>query len=114
MTTPFIPLGNSMVISWADDSTDTAVTLSPGSNGNPNALYIVNADVGNVVAVSYSFDALDHNAVLPTSGADGLGVVITPFIATMLRIDSTYQGGNLYVSAAGTGTGNVYITPGAI
>ena len=64
---------------------------------------------------SYSFDQFDHNAVVPTSGANGTGVVVGPKTAVQLRIDSTYQSGNLYVSAAGvSGTGSVYVTPGVL
>jgi glyoxylate carboligase len=47
--------------------------------------------------------------------ANGIGCVIGPASTVMLRIDSQYRQGNLYLSAAGdTGTGNVYVTPGVI
>ena len=115
MTIPFIPTGHSAIIAYADDSTDTAVTLNPGSAGNPNSLYIVNPDTANVVAVSYSFDVNDTNASIPTSGANGIGVVVGAGSSVQIRIDSTYQGGNLYVSAVGdSATGNVFVTPGVI
>lgn len=112
---PFIPQGPSAVIAYADDSTDTSITLAPGSTGVPNVLYCVNPDTANVVVVNYSFNSLDTNAVVPTSGANGTGVVIGAASAVLIRVDSAYQSGNLYVSAAGvSGTGNVYVSPGVI
>ena len=115
MTTPFIPQGPSAIIAYTDDSTDTSVTLTTGVYGMPTVLLFVNPDVANVVAVNYSFDALDTNASIPTSGANGIGTIVGPASSVMLRIDSTYRTGNIYVSAAGdTATGNVYVTPGVI
>ena len=115
MTIPFIPQGPSAIIAYADDSTDTSITLTTGVYGMPNALLFVNPDVANVVAVNYSFDALDTNASIPTSGANGKGTIIGPASTVMLRIDSTYRTGNIYVSAAGdSATGDVFVTPGVI
>ena len=112
---PFIPQGPSAIVAWTDDSTDTSVTLDTGQYGVPNALLVVNPDTADVVAFSYSFDALDTNASVPTSGANGVGCVIGPASTVMLRIDSQYRTGPLYLSVAGdTGTGNVYVTPGVI
>jgi hypothetical protein len=110
---PFIPQDRSIVIAYADDSTDTSVTYNPGSLGMPDVLYVVNQDQANVVAVSYSFDPQDTNAVIPTSGANGQGTVIAPYGYAMIGIDSSHRTGNLYISAAGvSGTGKVYVTPG--
>ena len=112
---PFIPQGPSAIVAWTDDSTDTSVTLDTGQYGVPNALLVVNPDTTDVVAFSYSFDSLDTNASVPTSGANGVGCVIGPASTVMLRIDSQYRTGPLYLSVAGdTGTGNVYVTPGVI
>ena len=110
---PFIPQGPSIVIAYADDSTDTSVTYNPGSQGMPDVLYVVNPDTANVVAVNVSFDPLDTNASIPTSGANGIGTIIAPYGYAMIAIDSTYRTGNIYLSAAGdSATGNVYVTPG--
>ena len=110
---PFIPQGPSVVIAYADDSTDTAVTVSCAEYGVPNVLYVVNEDSANIVAVNYSFSSQDHNASVPSSGANGIGAVIPPYGYAMLAIDSRYRSGPLYISAAGhSGTGNVYVTPG--
>ena len=113
--TPFSPQGPSVIVAYADDSTDQAITLTTGEYGVPNCLYVVNPDGANVVAVNYSFDSLNTNASVPDSGANGIGTVVGPFGSVLIRIDSNYRTGNLYLSAAGvSGTGNVYITPGAI
>ena len=115
MTIPFIPQGPSAVVTYADDSTDTSVTLNTSQYGIPNVLLVVNPDVANVVAVNYSFDALDTNASVPTSGANGIGTIVGPASTVMLKIDSTYRTGSLYVSAAGdSATGSVFVTPGVI
>ncbi len=111
----FIPQGPSAVIAYADDSTDTSITLNTSEYGVPNCLYVVNPDPANVVAFNYSFDSLNTNASVPTSGADGVGTIIGPFGFALISIDSKYRTGNLYLSAAGiSGTGNVFVTPGAI
>ena len=115
MTIPFVPVNNSGIISYADDSTDTSVTFAPTSGTVPNCLFVVNPDTANVVAVNYSFDALDTNASIPTSGANGIGVIVAPLGQVLIRVDSTYQSGNLYVSAVGdSATGAVFVTPGVI
>jgi hypothetical protein len=115
MTFPFLPQGPSAIIAYADDSTDTSVTLDTGSYGMPNVLLVTNPDVANVVAVSYSFDAQDTNASVPTSGDNGIGTIVGPASSVMLRIDSTYRTGNIYVSAAGdSATGSVFVTPGVL
>jgi hypothetical protein len=112
--TPFSPIGPSIVVAYADDSTDTAVTVNMGSAGCPNVLYAVNPDTANVVAVNISFDASDTNASVPDSGANGIGTVIAPYGYAMIAIPTAPNAGTtFYVSAAGvSGTGNVYITPG--
>ena len=112
---PFIPQGNSIVIDYTDDSTDTSVTFDTGPYGVPNVLYVVNEDSANIVAVNYSFDVDNTNASVPTSGANGIGAIIPPYGYALLAIDSTYRTGPLYISAAGhSGTGSVYVTPGVI
>jgi len=115
MTFPFLPQGPSAKIAYADDSTDTSITLDTGAYGVPNCLLVVNPDAANVVVFNYSFDSADTNASVPTSGANGIGTVVGPTSSVLLRIDSTYRTGNLYLSAAGiSGTGNVFVTPGAL
>lgn len=113
---PFTPIGRSAVVDYAGDSTDTSITITTGGTGMPDVLYCVNEDAANIVAVSFSFDALDTNAIVPTSGADGQGAIIPPYGYAMLAIpNSANRTGNIYVSAAGhSGTGSVYITPGVL
>lgn len=115
MTIPFRVQGPSAIIAYADDSTDTATELVHGSYGAPNSLYIFNPDTANVVAVNFSFDPLDHNASIPTSGFNGQGVVVGPNSSVQVLIDSKYQTASLWVSVAGdSATGNVFVTPGWI
>jgi len=116
MSVPFTPVGPSIIAAYADDSTDTAITIEPGSAGLPNVLYCVNVDPANVVVVNTSFNDLDTNAVVPTSGANGQGVVIGPADSAMIRLPGVaYVTGNLYISVAGdSATGNVFITPGVL
>ena len=116
MSVPFAPIGPSIIAAYADDSTDTSITIEPGSTGLPNVLYCVNVDTANVVVVNTSFNALDTNASVPTSGANGIGVVIGPSSTAMIHLPQVpYVQGNLYVSVAGdSATGNVFITPGVV
>jgi len=111
MSTPvFTPVGISGILSYADDSTDTS-TVENGAT----ALLVYNADTANVVAVNVSFDPLDTNAVVPTSGTNGVGTVVGPQQQIVLHIPQAAYNGTMYVSVAGdSGTGNVFITPGAI
>jgi hypothetical protein len=113
---PFTPIGRSAVIAYAGDSTDTSVTITTTNGGMPDVLYCVNEDSANIVAVNISFDANDTNAIVPTTGADGLGAVIPPYGYALLAIPSAMnRTGNIYVSAAGhSGTGSVYVTPGVL
>ena len=113
---PFTPIGRSAVVDYTDDSTDTSITITTGNNGMPDVLYCVNEDAANIVAVSISFDATNTNAIVPTSGADGLGAVIPPYGYAMLAIPNAANlTGNIYVSAAGhSTTGSVYVTPGVL
>ena len=113
---PFTPIGPSAVVDYTDDSTDTSITIQTGGIGMPNVLYCVNEDSANIVAVNISFDALDTNAIVPDSGANGLGAIIPPYGYAMLAIPNAANlTGNIYVSAAGhSGTGSVYVTPGVL
>jgi hypothetical protein len=111
MSTPvFTPVGISGILSYADDSTDTS-TIENGAT----ALLVYNADTANVVAVNVSFNSLDTNAVVPTNGTNGVGTVVGPNQQIVLHIPQAAYNGTMYVSVAGdSGTGNVFITPGAI
>ena len=110
---PFIPQGPSVVLAYTDDSTDNSVTLNMGALGVPDVLYVVNPDQTNVVAVNVSFDPLDTNASIPTSGANGIGTIIAPYGYAMIAINSHNRTGPIYLSAAGdSATGNVFVTPG--
>lgn len=112
--TPFSPIGPSIRVAYADDSTDTAVTVNMGAAGCPNVLYCVNEDQSNVVVVSVSFSSTNSAASVPTSGANGEGCVIAPYGYAMIAIPQAPNAPTtFYVSAAGRSpTGNVYITPG--
>ena len=115
MNYPFIPTGASGVIAYADDSTDTSTVITPGSNGLPNALFVVNPDTANVVVVNTGLTDGSTDAVVPTSDFNGQGTVVGPMSSVLIRLNTEYVQGNIYVSAAGvSGTGNVYITPGVI
>ena len=112
MSTPvFTPVGTSFALAYADDSTD-ASTVENGAT----ALLVYNPDTANVVVVNVSFNSLDTNAVVPVSGgAAGQGTVVGPQQQLVLNIPQAAYNGTMYVAVAGvSGTGNVYITPGAI
>lgn len=111
MSAPFTPVGNSIVLAYADDSTSTS-TAEPGAT----AFYVYNPDAANVVVFSTGFSDLDTDAVVPTSGANGKGIVIGPKQQVLVGCaQSQFHAGSVYISVAGvSGTGNVYITPGAV
>ena len=113
---PFTPIGPSAVVDYTDDSTDTSITIQTGGTGMPNVLYCVNEDSANIVAVNYSFNSLDTNASVPSSGANGVGVIIPPYGYALIAVAQAPNAtGNIYVSAAGhSPTGSVYITPGVL
>ena len=107
--TNFAPSGSSVVLTYSDDSTETS-TLAGGA---VNWL-VFNPDTANVVVVSFGFTDGDTDAVVPTSGANGKGTVIGPGQQVILNVPQCAYAAQVYVSVAGdSGTGNVYLTPGA-
>ena len=109
MTTHFTPSGPSVVLAYADDSTD----VSELAGGAVNWL-VVNPDTANVVVVNFGFTNGDTDAVVPTSGANGKGTVIGPGQQVILNVPQCAHSDIVYVSVAGdSATGNVYLTPGA-
>ena len=109
MTTSFTPSGNSVVLAYADDSTD----VSELTGGAVNWL-VVNPDTANVVVVNFGFTDGDTDAIVPTSGDNGLGTVVGAGQQVVLNVPQCAHVNTVYVSVAGVSpTGNVYLTPGA-
>ena len=107
--TTFAPSGRSTVLAYADDSTETSVLA-----GGAVKFLVVNPDSANVVVVSFGFTDGDTDAVVPTSGSNGKGTVIAPASQIVLSVPQCAYAQQVYVSVAGvSGTGNVYLTPGA-
>ena len=107
----FTPTGNSIVLAYADDSTDTGIAIRGAT-----AFSIYNADAANVVVFNTSANADDINAVVPTSGQNGQGVVVGPRQQITIGLGwPQFSPDNVYIAVAGvSGTGNVYITPGTV
>jgi hypothetical protein len=109
MTTSFTPSGASRVIAYADDSTDVSVLAGGAVN-----FLVVNPDAANVVVVNFGFTDNDVDAVVPTSGANGRGTVIGARDSVVIHVPQCAYAAQVWVSVAGvSGTGNVYLTPGA-
>jgi hypothetical protein len=107
--TTFAPQGPSAVLTYANDSTETSVLAGGATNW-----LVFNPDAANVVVVSFGFTDGDTDAVVPTSGANGKGTVIGPGQQVVLNVPQCAYTAQVYVSVAGvSGTGNVYLTPGA-
>lgn len=113
MSTPFYLSGNTMTI--VAGATATNIEVPPGDTGNPNVVYIISNDPTNTAAVNVGFGSV-ANAVMPSSGtsADGIGVLIPSKGSALIRLDSTYQSGNLVVSAVSDGTVRIFVTPGVL
>lgn len=108
--TTFTPSGKSIILPYSNDSTD-ASTLEGGAT----AFLAFNPDAANVVVVNFGFTDGDTDAVVPTSGDNGLGTVIGPGQQVVLHIPQCAYAAQVYVSVAGdSATGNVYLTPGAV
>ena len=109
MNSTFAPSGSSTVLAYADDSTDVS-TLSGGAI----KFLVVNPDAANVVVINFGFTDNDVDAIVPTSGSNGRGTVIGPRSQVVLDVPQCAYAAQVYVSVAGvSGTGNVYLTPGA-
>ena len=107
--TYFAPSGKSIVLPYTDDSTETS-TLEGGAV----KFLVVNPDTANVVCVNFGFVDGDVDAIIPTSGDNGRGTVIGASSQIVLDVPQCAYAAQVYVSVAGvSGTGNVYITPGA-
>jgi hypothetical protein len=111
MSTPFSPVGNSIILAYADDSTDVSTEVRGAS-----AFLVYNPDAANVIVFNTGFTNGDVDAVVPTSGANGQGVVVGPNSTVLVTYPQhQYTAGSTFISVAGvTGTGNVYITPGVV
>jgi hypothetical protein len=108
--TTFTPQGPSVVLTYADDSTETSVLAGGATNW-----LVFNPDAANVVVVSFGFTDGDTDAVVPTSGANGKGTVIGPGQQVTLTIPQAGYVTPMYISVAGvSATGNVYISVGSI
>jgi hypothetical protein len=109
MTSTFTPSGPSIVLSYADDSTESSTQVLGATQ-----FMVYNPDTANVVVVSVGFTNGDTDAVVPTSGANGKGTVIGARQQVVLNIPQAAYSAQVWISVAGvSGTGNVYITPGA-
>ena len=109
MTTYFTPSGNSVVLTYADDSTN----VSSLEGGAVNWL-VVNPDTANVVVVNFGFSDLNTDVVVPTNGDNGQGIVIGAGQQVVLNVPQCAHVNTVWISVAGvSGTGNVYLTPGA-
>ena len=111
MNTPFQIQGTNWAIDASDDS--ALYQLQINSSQAPNALLvsIPVATSNTVVAVHASFDEFDSDAVIPTNGTPGRGVIVIPGAPTLFTLNT--QGaadGNLYVSVAATANVTVYLT----
>ena len=111
MTQAFTPVGSSIVLTYADDSTDTSTEVAGAS-----AFLVYNPDTANVIVFNTGFTNGDTDAIVPTSGANGSGVVVGPQQQVLISVPGhQYTAGNVFISVAGvSGTGSVYITPGAV
>lgn len=109
MTASFTPSGKSIVLAYTDDSTETSTEVSGAT-----AFLVVNADTANVAVVNFGFTNGDTDAIVPTSGANGAGTVIGPASQIVLNVPQCAHSATVWISVAGvSGTGNVYLTPGA-
>lgn len=109
MTTVFTPAGASIVLTYADDSTETSTQVAGATQ-----FLVVNPDTANVIVVNFGFTDGDTEAVVPTSGANGKGTVIAPASQVVLNVPQCAHSATVWISVAGdSATGNVYITPGA-
>lgn len=107
--TTFAPSGTSTVLAYADDSTEVSALA-----GGAVKFLVVNPDAANVVVVSFGFTNNDTDAIVPTSGSNGRGTVIGPRSQIIIDVPQCAYASQVFVSVAGvSGTGNVYLTPGA-
>jgi hypothetical protein len=111
MTTAFTPVGRSIILAYADDSTETSTQVAGAS-----AFLVYNPDAANVIVFNTGFTNGTTEAVVPTSGANGSGVVIGPKQQVVVAVPGAgFTAGSVWISVAGdSATGNVYITPGAL
>ena len=111
MSSPFTPVGNSIKLAYADDSTDASLEVKGAS-----AFSVFNADTANVVVFNTGATNGDTEAVVPTSNANGKGIVIGPQQQITVGCGfGQFNVGSVFISVAGlSGTGNVYITPGVV
>jgi hypothetical protein len=106
----FAPSGKSLVLSYADDSTETSTQTAAAQ-----AVSVFNADTANVVVVNFGFNSDgDTDAVVPTDATNGQGTVLGPLQQITMALPQAGYVPTMFVSVAGvSGTGNVYISKGS-
>lgn len=111
MTYPFAPVGNTALVSYADDSSDIRVS-APGAN----AIMVYNPDSANVIAVGTGLNSGEVDAIIPTAGFDGEGCIVAPGATVIIMIpQARYAAGDIFVCVAGvSATGTAFITPGTV
>ena len=110
----FSPSGKTYILAYADDSTDTSTLVSAAT-----AVNIFNPDSANVVAVSFFFENEGYgtNAVIPTAGTPGEGVIVGPGQQLTVNLPQAgyVESNSMWVAVAGdSATGNVFISLGSL
>lgn len=111
MASAFTPSGDSIILAYTDDSTDTGIAIRGAT-----AFMVYNPDTANVIVFNTSTADDNINAVVPTSNQNGQGVVIGPGQQVIVGLGwPQFSPADVYIAVAGvSGTGNVYITPGSV
>ena len=118
MTTAFTPNGNATeYLNIADDSTNYTVALNKFTGSYGSALWVTNADFGNVIYVAAGWDPANLAAIVPQVGTPGEGVPVSPGSSIILSVSTTPQAtpsAQLYFAAAVTGTAVVLVNQGSV
>jgi len=111
MITPFQLQGDNFAIDASDDSQLYQLQLTQSQVPNAILVSIPVSTANIVVAVHASFNEFDSDAVVPTDGSPGRGLIVIPGAPTLFGLNTTAAAtGNLYVSVASSAAVTVYLS----
>jgi hypothetical protein len=111
MNIPFQLQGDNFAIDSNDDSQLFQLQLSNSQTPNAILVSVPVATSNTVVAVHASFTEFDSDAVVPTDGNPGRGMIVIPGAPQLFTLNTQAAAtGNLFVSVASTANVTVYLT----
>jgi hypothetical protein len=111
MNIPFQLQGDNFAVDSTADSSLFEFQINQALVPNALLVSVPDSTSTTVVAVNASFDEFNSDAVVPTDGAPGRGIIVIPGAPTLFTLNTrAAASGNLYVSVASSAAVTVYLS----